>query len=112
MQNHGGSMTLRAVLALAALLSFAGGAPAQQAYPNKPIRVINGFAPGGSYDYIARLLGQKLGDTVGWKFVVDSKTGADGRIGAKECAKAPPDGYTLCIGGSSTHTIHASVVRS
>jgi tripartite-type tricarboxylate transporter receptor subunit TctC len=105
-------MRVRACLAAVALLIFATSTPAQQVFPNKPIRVINGFAPGGTFDYIARLWGQKLAETAGWKFVVDSKTGADGRIGTQECAKAPPDGYTLCIGGSSTHAIHASVFRT
>lgn len=104
-------MRLTTTFALAAAL-FPAGAQAQQPYPNKVIRVINGFAPGGTFDFIARLWAQKLGDSPGWKFVIDSKTGADGRIGTQECAKAPPDGYTLCIGGASVNAIHASVFKS
>ena len=103
---------LPAALAAAVAL-FPGAAFAQAGYPAKPIRIINGFAPGGTFDYLARMLGQRISDAnPGWKFVVESKTGADGRIGSQECAKAAPDGYTFCIGGASTHAIHAAIFRT
>lgn len=68
---------------------------AQGGYPNKPIRVLVGFAPGGPSDIIARVVGAKMGEIMGAQFVVENKTGAGGAIATQEAARSAPDGYTL-----------------
>ena len=75
------------------------------AYPDKPIRLIVAFEPGGSTDIVARLVGQKLSERVGQQVVVDNRGGAGGTIGTEIAAKANPDGYTLTMGTTSTHVI-------
>jgi len=82
-------------------------APAQSDYPNRPVKLVVGFAPGGSTDIVARIVAQKLGERLGQTVVVENKAGAGGTIGADMTAKAPPDGYTLTLGTTSTHAIAA-----
>jgi tripartite-type tricarboxylate transporter receptor subunit TctC len=90
---------LRAV-GLILLGVFAAGAAAQSAYPNRPIRVVIQFPPGGS-DTVARILCQKMGEHLGQPFVIDNRPGAAGVIGANIVAKAAPDGYTLLFATAS-----------
>jgi tripartite-type tricarboxylate transporter receptor subunit TctC len=78
---------------------------AQQAYPNKPVRLIVGFAPGGNTDTVARIVGQKLGERLGTQVVVDNRGGAGGTIGTDMAARANPDGYTMTMGTTTTHAI-------
>lgn len=78
---------------------------AQSDYPNRPIKLIVGFAPGGSTDIIGRIVAQKLGERLGQTIVVENRAGAGGTIGADATAKAPADGYTLTLGTTSTHAI-------
>jgi len=89
------------------LLAVAQAALAQSAktYPDKPVKVVVGYSPGGLPDTIARLIGQKLSEAWGQQFVVENKPGANGILGAEFVAKAAPDGYTLLMTDNSTHAI-------
>ncbi len=92
--------------ALAALLSVAAAGPAlAQTWPEKPIRIVVGFAAGGFTDVLARLVGQKLADRLGQPVVVENKPGAAGTLGADLVAKSRPDGYTLLLGHSSSNAV-------
>ncbi len=95
------------VLMLPALVLFGPTAHAQT-YPNKPIRLVVPFPAGGATDIFARTVSQKLGERLGTTIVVDNKPGAGGTIGSDITAKAAPDGYTLLLATSSTHTIGPS----
>jgi tripartite-type tricarboxylate transporter receptor subunit TctC len=79
----------------------------QSDYPNRPVRLLIGFAPGGSTDIVGRIVAQKLGERLGQPVVVENRAGAGGTIAADVTAKAPPDGYTLTLGTTSTHAIAA-----
>ena len=96
MKNLFRALTLVAVASLSCL-----AAPAfAQDYPNKPIKLIVPFPPGGSVDMIGRLVGQKLSDALGQPVLVDNRAGAGGNIGMDFVAKAPKDGYTLLVAPS------------
>src|SRR6266436_222576 len=99
----GGSVRWLAIAALGvAQAAFAQGA---KTYPDKPVRVVVGYSPGGLPDTIARLIGQKLSERWGQQFLVENKPGANGILGAEYVAKAAPDGYTLLMTDNSTHAI-------
>jgi tripartite-type tricarboxylate transporter receptor subunit TctC len=80
-------------------------------YPNKPIRIIVGFSPGGSADLTARAVGQKLGELFGQTVVVENRAGASGMIGAELVARAAPDGYTLYEATMTTHGIGPNLYK-
>ena len=80
---------------------------AQASYPDKPLRLIVGFAPGGSTDIVGRIVAQRLSERLGQTVNVDNKAGAGGTLGADAAAKSAPDGYTLALGTTSTHAIAA-----
>ncbi|GAA4324538.1 tripartite tricarboxylate transporter substrate binding protein [Pigmentiphaga soli] len=88
---------IAAVLLGGCAAAAAGPAPAQQDYPNKPIRFLVGSAPGGTTDLVARAISQKMGALLGQQVVVDNRPGANQMIAADMTAKAPPDGYTLLM---------------
>jgi tripartite-type tricarboxylate transporter receptor subunit TctC len=92
--------TLAAVLALSGLTAVQA-----QSYPNKPVRLIVPFPAGGATDLFARTLSQKLGEKMGTTLVVENRPGAGGTLGSDLAAKASPDGYTLLLSTSSTHSI-------
>src|SRR5450432_1532808 len=80
-----------------------------QAYPNKPIRLVVPFPPGGSLDVVARAIGQKLTQAWGQPVIIDNRPGAGGNIGADLVAKSAPDGYTMLEGALSTHAVNISL---
>lgn len=84
--------------ALAILLALGVPVACGQPYPNRTIRIIDGFPPGGAADYLARVIGPKLMASLGRQFVVENRPGAGGNVGADVAAKSAPDGYTLFMG--------------
>src|SRR5256885_7356882 len=86
-------------------LLFAGSAFAQD-YPNRPVKIIVPYAPGGSTDIIGRIVAQRLTESLGQSFLVDNRPGASGNLALEAVAKAPPDGYTLLVGNVSTNAIN------
>jgi tripartite-type tricarboxylate transporter receptor subunit TctC len=81
-----------------------------QAFPVKPVRIIVTWPPGGSNDVVARVMAQRLTETVGQPFVVENRAGATGTIGSDIVAKSPPDGYTVMV-NSATHIANAHVYK-
>lgn len=75
------------------------------AYPERPIKIIVGFPPGGITDVLARTIGIKLGERLGQSVVIENRAGAGGAIGAAAVAKAAPDGYTIALGTTGTHAV-------
>lgn len=104
-------MNVRSFLVAATFLFgvFAIPATAQVSYPNKPIRIVVPFTPGGSPDVLARTIGQKITDMTGAAVIVENIAGAGGTIGADRVAKAPADGYTLLMGHVGTLAVAPSV---
>ena len=94
--------------AAVALLVISQGAQAQ-AFPNKPIRLVAPFSPGGALDLIARGIGQKLSEGMRQPVVVENRPGASGAIGSEAVAKSAPDGYTLLLGATTTHGINPAL---
>jgi len=84
---------------LAALFAAAGAAVAADNYPDRPIRVVVPFPPGSASDFLARVVGQRLGEVYGQQLVVDNRPGAGGLIGSQIVEKAIPDGYTISMIG-------------
>jgi tripartite-type tricarboxylate transporter receptor subunit TctC len=89
-----------AILLVASCAAYAQAGPAAQAYPIKPVRVIVGFAPGGSVDIVARQITPKLTAYFGQPFVVDNRSGGGGSIGVDLASKAAPDGHTITVVGA------------
>src|SRR3982750_2108652 len=103
------------LIAFARLLSLALAASASSAiwaqdYPTRPVRIIVGFAAGGVTDIMARIVGQKLGESFGQSFIIDNRPGAGSAIASEITAKAAPDGYTLLMIGTS-FAINAGIYK-
>jgi tripartite-type tricarboxylate transporter receptor subunit TctC len=94
------------IRALCLCIFLAAGAAHGQPWPAKQVRFVVPFAPGGTTDILARLLGQHLSESLGQPFVIDNRAGAGGNIGAAEVAKAAPDGYTVMMGTPGTQAIN------
>lgn len=105
-------MTSKLIFGLGAI-ALAGwtAASAQQNYPNKPVKVIVPYVAGGAADITARVISQKLSDSLGQAFVVENRPGANGGVGAEIVAKAPADGYTLLIAASGPIVINPLLYR-
>ena len=97
---------------LSGLISLILSAPVNaQTYPNKPVRVVIPYPPGGPTDIVARVLFQQVSEATGQQFLLDNRAGAGGNIGAEIVAKAPADGYTLLI-GTTAHAINMSLFKN
>ena len=100
----------RWICAVAALMCACAACFAQN-YPARPLRMILGFAPGGSTDLVARVVGQKMAEAWGQQVVIDNRPGANGMIGADLVAKASPDGYSLLLSSIGPMAINASLYK-
>lgn len=103
-------MIKRGLQALVLLLAAVAGAGTwAQDYPNRAVKLIVPFPPGGGTDILARPIAQKLSELWGQPVVVDNRGGAGGNLGTKLAAEAPPDGYTLILGVQGTHAVNQSL---
>ncbi len=106
---RGTRLALPLLAALALLLPTAAVA---QKYPDRPVRVVNTFPAGGSGDAVLRIVFEKVGAALGQPFVVDTRTGAAGAIGASNIATSPPDGYSLLLGTASTFGTNSATQKN
>lgn len=104
-------MALLKILAATAFIAVAVNPVQAQngPYPNKPIKLIVGFAPGGAADYVARSVGVALGQALGQSIVIENKPGAGSSIAAEQVAKSTPDGYTLLIASPSSISVNPAL---
>ena len=93
----------------AAALPFAPHVARAQAYPTRPITIVDTFPPGGSTGIIARIIADKFSETLGQQVIVDQRAGAGGTIAAKQIARSTPDGYTIMLGYTGTLGIAPSL---
>src|SRR5438552_5149267 len=84
-------------------------AMAQDSYPARPVKILVPYGPGGATDIIARIVAQKLTESLGQSFLVENRPGANGNLALEAAAKAPPDGYTLLVGNVSTNAINENI---
>lgn len=110
--SHGVNRRLVIQAAASALAGLHAGAHAQQAWPNRPLRLVVPFTPGGSTDILGRTIGQELSRALGQPVIIDNVPGAGGSLGADKVAKAAPDGYTLLMGHIGTLAVTPSIYPS
>jgi tripartite-type tricarboxylate transporter receptor subunit TctC len=93
------------------LVAWAGvGAAQAPLYPSHPITMVVPLPPGSAFDVTARLVAERMQDLLGQRVIVENPTGASGSLGTGRCARALPDGYTLCFGGVGTHVLNGAVL--
>ena len=111
---HSRRIILRILGSTLATTTFLGVAPlaAAQEYPDKAVKIVVGFAPGGTNDILARLVAAKLQDRLKQAFVVDNKPGANSAVATDFVAKAKPDGYTLLVSSSGGLTVNPVLMKS
>lgn len=104
----------RRLLALVAPLLFAAALPASAnaSYPDRPIRLLIPFAPGGETDIFARAVSGRLGEVLGQSVVVENRPGGTGIVACETVARSAPDGYTLIFGTAATHALNLSVFKT
>jgi tripartite-type tricarboxylate transporter receptor subunit TctC len=93
------------------LLVFVSLEASAQAWPQRPVRFIVSQSAGGSIDIAARIIGQKLGESLGRPFLIDNRPGANGMIAGEAGARAAPDGYTFLLGTAATHGVNAALYK-
>jgi tripartite-type tricarboxylate transporter receptor subunit TctC len=103
-------MIRKSLNVLAVFLAFTGAVAAQD-YPNRPIRFMHGFPPGGNVDIIARLLGNEMSNGLGQSIVIEAKPGVAGSLAAEAVARSDPDGYTLLV-VPSAHPAHGALSKN
>ena len=103
-------MSRRILAALVMLLGLAAAAQAQT-YPNRLIKIVHGFPPGGNVDIIARLLGNEMQKSLGQSIIIEAKPGQAGAVAAEAVARSEPDGYTLLV-VPSAHPAHAALAKN
>lgn len=101
---------LRLVLAALAILAFTGIASAEK-YPSHPITIVVPFAAGGPSDAMARILGERMKQSLGEVFLIENVTGAGGSIGVGRAVRAAPDGYTISFGHLGTHVANGAIYK-
>ena len=99
--------SIRVILAM--LVALATGSASAQNYPNRPIRLIVSFPPGGAVDVIARTVGHPLGERLGQTIVIDNRPGSNGNIAAEIAARSKPDGYTLFLGSDALFGVNPHI---
>jgi len=100
----------RRLLIAAACVCTAGLSNAQSgSYPNRPLRMIVPFAPGGASDFVARIIQPKLSEVIGQQVVTDNRAGASGNIGVEVAARSPADGYTMLLGNVGTMAVNPAI---
>ncbi|MEI6720876.1 MAG: tripartite tricarboxylate transporter substrate-binding protein, partial [Betaproteobacteria bacterium] len=104
-------MSIRPYLLVLAL-ALSANAMAQPAFPNKPIKIIVGFAAGGNTDIVSRTVAERMQAILGQPVIVENKPGAGGVVATEFTAKALPDGYTLLMSSLGPHTISPSLLKS
>ena len=104
--------TIRVFAVFVAGMLCAAGVAWSQAYPNKPVRVVIPFPPGGANDIVGRLVLPKLTEQMGQSFLIDNRTGAGGSIGTAVVAQSKPDGYTLLIQTTASHVSNAHLYKN
>ncbi|MGE8369572.1 tripartite tricarboxylate transporter substrate binding protein [Cupriavidus sp.] len=102
--------SILAAATLGVICHHASAAPQDPSYPAKPVKIVVGYAPGGSSDAVARLVANRLSERLGQSFVVENRPGAASNIAAAGVARAPNDGYTILL-GSNASTINVSLYK-
>src|SRR5215813_10942141 len=101
----------RVIVAVAALLAMAGLAAAET-YPSRSITMIVPFGAGGPTDALARILANRMSQTLGQQVVIENVTGGAGTIGIGRVARAAPDGYTVIIGNWASHVVNSAIYKT